>query len=133
MLKALIGSVVGILVVAIGGYLTMPHLMFNEVQSPFGFEETIARIQHNIEGNPQLKANGWPVVGLRDPARAVAMDGGNVLPVKMIETCSTKYSKPILKDDNVRFLSIFMPCKVSVYKKNDDKVYIGTLNAGLMS
>ena len=61
------------------------------------------------------------------------MDGGNVLPVKMIETCSTKYSKPILKDDNVRFLSIFMPCKVSVYKKNDDKVYIGTLNAGLMS
>jgi uncharacterized protein (DUF302 family) len=132
MLKALIGFVAGVLVVIIGGYLAMPHLMFNEVQSPFGFEETIARIQHNIEDNPELKAKGWALSGLRNPARAVQADGGNVLPVQMIEVCSTKYSKPILKDDTVRFLSILMPCKVSVYKKNDGKVYIGTMNAGLM-
>ncbi|MCK7497409.1 MAG: hypothetical protein MZW92_46420 [Comamonadaceae bacterium] len=26
-------------------------------------------------------------------------DGGNVLPVLMVEACSTKYSKPILNDD----------------------------------
>ncbi len=132
MLKALIGFVAGVLVVAIGGYLAMPHLMFNEVQSPFGFEETIARIQHNIVDNPELKAKGWTLSGLRNPARAVQADGGNVLPVQMIEVCSTKYSKPILKDDTVRFLSILMPCKVSVYKKNDGKVYISTMNAGLM-
>jgi hypothetical protein len=25
-----------------------------------------------------------------------------------------------------------MPCKISVYKKNDGKTYIGTMNAGLM-
>jgi uncharacterized protein (DUF302 family) len=132
MLKALIGFVVGVLVVAVGGYLAMPHLMFNEVQSPFGFEETIARIQHNIVDNPELKAKGWALSGLRNPARAVQADGGNVLPVQMIEVCSTKYSKPILKEDTVRFLSILMPCKISVYKKNDGKVYIGTMNAGLM-
>lgn len=132
MLKALIGFIAGILVVSVGGYLAMPHLMFNEVQSPFGFEETIARIQHNIEDNPQLKEKGWALSGLRNPAKAVQADGGNVLPVQMIEVCSTKYSKPILRDDTVRFLSILMPCKVSVYKKNDGKVYIGTMNAGLM-
>jgi uncharacterized protein (DUF302 family) len=132
MLKALIGFVVGVLVVAVGGYLAMPHLMFNEVQSPFGFEETIARIQHNIVDNPEIKAKGWALSGLRNPARAVQADGGNVLPVQMIEVCSTKYSKPILKEDTVRFLSILMPCKISVYKKNDGKVYIGTMNAGLM-
>jgi hypothetical protein len=50
----------------------------------------------------------------------------------MVEACSTKYSGPILKDDNIRFLSILMPCKVSVYKKNDGKTYIGMMNAGLM-
>ena len=44
MLKALVGFVVGVLVIAIGGFLMMPSLMFNEMQSPFGFEETIARI-----------------------------------------------------------------------------------------
>jgi hypothetical protein len=32
----------------------------------------------------------------------------------------------------VRFLSILMPCKISVYKKNDGNIYIATMNAGLM-
>lgn len=132
MLKILAGIVVGILVTAIAGYLMMPSLMFTERPSPYGLEETIARIQHNIQDNPELKANGWSLSGLRNPAKAVQTDGGNVLPVMMIEACSTKYSKPILKDDTVRFLSILMPCKVSVYKKEDGKVYIGSMNAGLM-
>lgn len=132
MLKALVGFIVGIVGVAIAGWMMMPHLMFTERVSPFGMEETIARIQHNIVENPTLKANGWSLSGLRNPARAVSTDGGNVLPVMMIEACSTRYSKPILKEDTVRFLSILMPCKISVYKKNDGKVYIGTMNAGLM-
>ncbi|MBK6744604.1 MAG: DUF302 domain-containing protein [Hydrogenophilales bacterium] len=132
MLKVVAGFIVGILFTAVAGYLMMPSLMFTERPSPYGMEETIARIQHNIAGNPTLKANGWSLSGLRNPAKAVQTDGGNVLPVMMIEACSTKYSKPILKDDTVRFLSILMPCKVSVYKKQDGKVYIGSMNAGLM-
>ncbi len=103
-------------------------LMFVERASPFGMEETIARIQHNIQDT----GKGWTLSGLRNPARAVQSDGGNTLPVQMIEACSTKYSKPILNDDGVRFLSILMPCKISVYKKQDGKTYIANMNAGLM-
>ncbi len=132
MLKAIAGFVAGILVTAIAGYLMMPSLMFTERVSPYGMEETIARIQHNIQDSPELKAKGWSLSGLRNPAKAVQGDGGNVLPVMMIEACSTKYSKPILNEDSVRFLSILMPCKISVYKKNDGRVYIGSMNAGLM-
>lgn len=128
MLKAVFGFVAGVVIVAMVGWAMMPSLMFKERVSPFGMEETIARIQQNI----QKSGNGWSLSGLRNPARAVQSDGGNVLPVMMIEACSTKYSKPILKEDSVRFLSILMPCKISVYKKNDGKVYIGTMNAGLM-
>lgn len=131
-MKLVLGFFAGILATAIAGYLMMPSMMFTERASPFGMEETIARIQHNIEDSPELKAKGWALSGLRNPARAVQTDGGNVLPVQMIEVCSTKYSKPILKEDTVRFLSILMPCKISVYKKQDGKVYIGTMNAGLM-
>jgi uncharacterized protein (DUF302 family) len=122
------GFVAGIVSVAGLAYAMASSLMFSERESPFGMEETIARIQHNI----QATGNGWTLSGLRNPGRAVQQDGGNVLPVMMIEACSTKYSKPILNDDSVRFLSILMPCKVSVYKKNDGKVYIATMNAGLM-
>jgi uncharacterized protein (DUF302 family) len=128
MWKIIGGFVGGIVFTGLLAYQMAPSLMFNEHPSPFDMEETIARIQHNIQGT----GNGWALSGLRNPARAVQQDGGNVLPVMMIEACSTKYSKPILNDDNVRFLSILMPCKVSVYKKNDGKVYIGTMNAGLM-
>ena len=132
MFKAFIGFLAGVMFVSIVGYVMMPQMMFNERVSPFGMEETIARIQHNIEDSPELKAKGWALSGLRNPARAVQTDGGNVLPVQMIEVCSTKYSAPILKEDTVRFLSILMPCKISVYKKQDGKTYIGTMNAGLM-
>ena len=128
-MKKIIGSFVGgIVVTGLVGWMMMPSMMFTERLSPFGMEETVARIQQNI----METGNGWTLAGLRNPARAVQADGGNVLPVMMIEACSTKYSKPILNDDSVRFLSILMPCKVTVYKKNDGKVYIGTMNAGLM-
>ncbi len=128
MFKFIGGLVAGMGVVGALAYVFAGNLMFNERVSPFGVEETVARIQHNI----QATGNGWSLSGLRNPARAIESSGGNALPVLMVEACSPKYSKPILNEDSVRFLSILMPCKVSVYKKNDGKVYIGTMNAGLM-
>ncbi len=128
MLKIIAGFISGIVVVALLAYSYMGSLMFWEVESAFGVEETVARIQQNV----QNVGNGWTLSGLRNPGKAVESSGGNVLPVMMVEACSTKYSGPILKDDSVRFLSILMPCKISVYKKNDGKTYIGMMNAGLM-
>ncbi len=128
MLKIIAAFVAGIAFTAVLAWNTMGGLMFNERVSPFGVEETVARIQHNIQDT----GNGWVLSGLRNPARAVQATGGNTLPVMMVEACSTRYSKPILGEDAVRFLSILMPCKISVYKKNDGKTYIGTMNAGLM-
>lgn len=128
MFKILGGFIAGIVTTALVGYHFAADMMFREVPSPFGVEETIARIQQNI----QNVGNGWALSGLRNPGKAVEASGGNVLPVMMVEACSTKYSGPILKDDDIRFLSILMPCKVSVYKKNDGKTYIGLMNAGLM-
>lgn len=128
MLKAIGGFVGGITLSGVLAWQLGGNLMFKETPSPFGMEETVARIQQNI----QKTGNGWALSGLRNPARAVQNDGGNVLPVLMVEACSTKYSGPILKEDQHRILSILMPCKVTVYKKQDGKVYIGTMNAGLM-
>ena len=129
MLKVLGGFVAGLLVLGLTLWNAASHLMFTERESPFGLEETVARIQANIVAQ---KDKGWSLSGLRNPARAVNQAGGNVLPVMMVEACSPLYSKPILKDDTTRFLSILMPCKVTVYKKNDGKVYIGMMNAALV-
>ncbi len=128
MIKLIGGVVLGIALTGVAGWNMAAGLMFNEYESPFGMEETVARVQHNIIAT----GNGWALSGIRNPAKAVQSDGGNVLPVMMVEACSTKYSGPILKDDSVRYLSILMPCKVTVYKKNDGKIYIATMNAGLI-
>jgi len=128
MLKIVGSFFAGIVLVGVLAYTFMGSLMFWEIESPFGVEETTARIQQNI----MKVGNGWSLSGLRNPGKAVEADGGNTLPVMMVEACSTKYSGPILKDDSVRFLSILMPCKISIYKKNDGKTYIGGMNAGLM-
>jgi uncharacterized protein (DUF302 family) len=128
MLKVIGSFFAGIIVAALLAYNVAGSLMFKEVVSPFGMEETVARIQQNI----QNAGNGWTLSGLRNAAKPIEADGGNVLPVLMIEACSTKYSGPILKDDSIRFLSNLMPCKISVYKKNDGKTYIGMMNAKLI-
>lgn len=128
MFKVIGGVVVG---AALSVFLALKlagGMMFSEVPSPFTVEETTARIQQNINA----AGNGWSISGLRNPAKPVEAEGGNVLPVLLIEACSTVYSGPILKMDEVRFLSLLMPCKISIYKKNDGKVYIGILNAGLI-
>lgn len=129
MLKLFGGFVLGLIAAGVLLWSNASGLMFTERESPFGMEETIARIQANIQAQ---KDKGWELSGLRNPARAINQAGGNVLPVMMVEACSTRYSKPILKDDTKRFLSILMPCKITVYKKNDGKVYIGTMNAALV-
>jgi uncharacterized protein (DUF302 family) len=128
MLKVIGGFIAGLAFIGIMAYNFMSSMMFWEIPSPFGVEETAARIQQNI----QNAGNGWALAGLRNPAKAVEADGGNALPVIMVEACSTKYSGPILREDKVRFLSILMPCKISIYKKNDGKTYIAGMNAGLM-
>lgn len=120
------GVLAAVLALAILGWMYMGQLMMVEHESPFGVEETAARIQQNV-----MEA-GWDLSGLRNPQRAVKRDGGASLPVLMVEACKTEYSKPILQDDNTRILSILMPCKITVYEKSDGKTYIGTLNAGLM-
>lgn len=128
MLKIIGGFLVGVVLTVVVAWNSLGSLMFSEQLSPFTVEETTARIQQNI----QAAGNGWSISGLRNPAKPVEAEGGNVLPVLLIEACSTIYSGPILKEDAVRFLSLLMPCKISVYKKNDGKVYIGILNAGMI-
>ena len=128
MLKFIVGVALGALLSLVAVWQMAGSLMFEEHESQFTVEETVARIQANVEA----AGNGWALFGLRYPTRPVEATGVSVLPVIAIEACSPKYSGPILKDDKTRFLSLLMPCKISVYKKTDGKVYIGTMNAGLI-
>lgn len=129
MLKILYGFVAGVALIGVVAWNVAGDFMLTEHESPFGVEETAARIQANIQA---LEGRGWKLSGLRNPARAVSAGGRNVPPVLLVEACSTKYSGPLLAEDETRILSILMPCTITVYKKDDGKTYVGIMNSGLM-
>ena len=98
-MKYIIGAIVAFVLVGVIALTQAQSLMFNVNDSPYGIEETAARIQRNIQ---RLEGRGWALSGLRNPAKAVAANGGNVPPVLLVEACSTKYSGPLLKKENHR-------------------------------
>lgn len=126
MLKIVSGFIAGILVVAVMAWQFGGSLMLTEYESPYGLEETAARIQHNIQDT------GWALSGLRSPSNTIRKMGATVPNVLLIEACNPDYSKPIIKDRDTRILSILMPCTITVYEGDDGKTYIGLMNSGLM-
>ena len=86
-MKVFIGAILGVVLVAIIAITQAQNLMFTITPSPYSVEETAARIQANIQ---RLSGRGWKLSGLRDPSKAVAAGGANVLPVLLVEACSTK-------------------------------------------
>lgn len=126
MLKILSSFLAGIAFVAILAWQFAGQLMIQEYPSPYGVEETAARIQHNI------KEAGWSLSGLRSPSNTIRRLGATVPNVLLVEACNPDYSKPLLKNDGTRILSILMPCTITVYEGGDGKTYIGLLNSGLM-
>lgn len=128
-MKYIIGAIGAFVLVGVIALTQAQNLMFNLTPSPYGVEETAARIQANIQ---RLEGRGWKLSGLRNPAKAVAAGGSNVPPVLLVEACSTKYSAPLLKAEASRIFSILMPCTITIFKNDDGSTAIGTMNAGLM-
>lgn len=106
----------------------MPSMMITERESPMEFDETVNRIVANA------KNIGWTVSEPRRIDKSIKKHGGreDILPTALIELCQADYAGKILKDDDARFVSVMMPCTISVYKKSDGKTYIASMNAGLM-
>jgi uncharacterized protein (DUF302 family) len=58
--------------------------------------------------------------------------GGELPPVMLVNICQPGYAYDILKEDDNKIVSVFMPCTISVYEKSDGKAYVGTMNAALL-
>lgn len=123
----LIGIVLGILLTAGAGWMMMPGMMLKEYQSPYGVDETVAKIKDNA------LAEGWVVAGVMPIDKSVKKHGGGDLPpVRLVNLCEANHAYNILKGDDTKIVSVMMPCTISVYQKTDGSTYIGAMNAGLM-
>ena len=98
-----------------------------ENQSRFGFDKTVEMLIAEAE------RRDWKIPAVHDLQQSLAKSGKAVRPVKVIEICKPQYSGKMLELNHERIISVMMPCRISVYEKEDGLTYIGLINAGEMA
>jgi uncharacterized protein (DUF302 family) len=98
-----------------------------EHQSRYAFEKTVELLVADAEHRE------WKVPAIHDLQQSLAKSGKAVRPVKVIEICKPQYSGQMLELNHERIISVMMPCRISVYEKEDGLTYVSLINAGEMA
>jgi uncharacterized protein (DUF302 family) len=98
-----------------------------ERESRYNFDSTVEKITAEAE------SRDWKVPAIHDLQQSLAKSGKDVRPVKVIEICKPRYSGQMLELSDERIISVMMPCRISVYEKDNGKNYVSVINAGELS
>lgn len=98
-----------------------------EQSSKYGFDKTVDLLVAEAERRE------WKVPAVHDLQQSLAKSGKTVKPVKVIEICKPAYSGQMLELNDERIMSVMMPCRISVYIKDDGKTYTALLNGAEMT
>ncbi len=101
--------------------------MFFESKSKYGFDETVEKLTEII------RENGWSIPNAHDLQATMKKNGYAVSSVKVFELCKPNYAHQLLSDDSLRIYSNMMPCRISVYMKDDKRTYISRMNSAIMA
>ena len=98
-----------------------------EQSSKFGFDRTVEILVAESERRE------WKIPAVHDLQQSLAKSGKEVKPVKVIEICKPAYSGQMLELNDERIMSVMMPCRISVYLKDDGITYVSLLNGSMMA
>jgi uncharacterized protein (DUF302 family) len=98
-----------------------------ELQSMHSFDKTVEELSAEAERRE------WKIPAIHDLQQSLAKSGKTVKPVKVIEICKPAYSGQMLELNDERIMSVMMPCRISVYMKDDGKTYVALINGGGMA
>jgi uncharacterized protein (DUF302 family) len=101
--------------------------LFIEQQSPFDISTTVEKLIR------AATAKEWQNPATHNLQQSLAKAGKIVNPVQVVELCKPKYSGVVLEKNHERIASIMMPCRISVYEKEDGKTYIALFNISTMT
>jgi len=101
--------------------------MFIENLSSTNFNLTVDRLSREIENK------SWKISNIYDLRETMDKHGKDVLPLKVFSLCHPDHSSRILEKDSERIISSMMPCRVSIYEKDDGKTYISRMNSGIIA
>jgi len=98
-----------------------------EQSSKYNFDKTVNLLITEAERRE------WKVPAVHDLQQSLAKSGKTVKPVKVIEICKPAYSGQMLELNDERIMSVMMPCRISVYVKDDGKTYMALVDGGEMA
>ena len=101
--------------------------MIIEQVSPFDVPTTVEKLVG------AATERDWQNPAVHNLQQSLAKSGKEVRPVQVIEICKPEYSGQMLEKSDERIVSIMMPCRISVYQKEDGKTYVALLNTSAMS
>jgi uncharacterized protein (DUF302 family) len=98
-----------------------------EKKSPFGVDRTVELIVTEAE------LRNWRIPVVHDLQQTLSKAGKVVMPVKVIELCKPEFSGKMLELNQERAISVMMPCRISVYEKEDGKAYVALMNTAMFA
>lgn len=128
LLNFVFGLLAGVAATAVAMFKLMPKLMLEVHQSQLGFEETVSAIE------TAAKSRGWKVPKIYDIQKTLQESGhADMSRVKILSICQPHHAYNVLLDDNDKFVTAIMPCRVAVYEDKQGIIKIAEMNMGLMS
>ena len=100
--------------------------MIIEKVSPWDFEKTVELLTDAV-----VKRD-WNVPATHDLQQSLAKSGKIVNSVKVLEVCKPEYSGKMLEKNDERIVSVMMPCRISIYLKEDGKTYVAMINGAAL-
>ncbi|MGD8908551.1 MAG: DUF302 domain-containing protein [Chromatiales bacterium] len=107
---------------------SMGELMVHETKSPYDFEKTVSVITE------EARHQGWVVPKVHDFQQSLLkFDQDDPGRIKVVKVCKPEYAARLLRHDESKYVSVLMPCSLSVYEKSDGHTYVAAMNMELMS
>jgi uncharacterized protein (DUF302 family) len=118
--------VVGMLLMGLLVWFTMPSLMLIEQKSNRSYDDTVATISDAL-----TKKQDWRVLTVNDYQKATAAFG-DMERVGSMNICNPRYASKILANDADRGVTSLMPLAIGVYEDKKGQVFVSQLNVGLL-
>jgi uncharacterized protein (DUF302 family) len=126
-ITAIASFVLGAVTFAIAAGLSANQFMIQETVSPLNFEDTVESVKTTVTGK------GWKLPKIYRLDKTMEKHGFKVNPVAVLALCHPEHAYKILSRDDSLMVTPFMPCRISVYERDNGEVVIARMNSGVMS
>lgn len=117
---------VGMVLMGLIVWFTMPSIMLIKHKSSRGYDDTISALTEALK-----KKQDWRVLTVNDYQKSTAAFGA-MERVGSMNICNPRSASKILANDADRGVTAFMPLAIGVYEDKKGQVYVSQLNVGLL-